>query len=123
MDGLARRGKRGVYRGSENALLGYTTPSHAPEGKTTAERSPGESGAQPGDPIVEVKDLSKSFPKKAKNDGSRRPRFLRARGKPRDEFVAVDQVSFSIQEGEIFGLLDKVSGSAILLYSVGKPGS
>jgi ABC-2 type transport system ATP-binding protein len=76
-----------------------------PEGKTTAERSPMESGGQSGDPIVEVKDLSKSFPKKAKSDGSRWSRFLPARRRPSDQSVAVDRISFSIQEGEIFGLL------------------
>lgn len=51
--------------------------------------------------IVEVKHLSKVFPKRQKGKG--RLGFLRHH--KAEPFVAVDGVSFDIREGEIFGLL------------------
>ena len=52
-------------------------------------------------PVVSVTGLRKVFPKRRKGGG---PFGFLRRG-PAEEFVAVDDVSFEIHEGEIFGLL------------------
>lgn len=52
-------------------------------------------------PVVSVTSLRKVFPKRSKEGG---PFGFLRRG-PTEEFVAVDDVSFDILEGEIFGLL------------------
>jgi ABC-2 type transport system ATP-binding protein len=58
-----------------------------------------------GKNIVEVHELRKTFPKKGKVEGSVWSNLLPGRRKPKEWFVAVDRISFTIQEGEIFGLL------------------
>ena len=52
-------------------------------------------------PVVSVTGLRKVFPKRRKGGG---PFGFLRRG-PAEEFVAVDDVSFDIHEGEVFGLL------------------
>ena len=68
----------------------------------TAPRDTPQSVARtPAKTIVEVENLRKIFPKRQKGKGP----FGFLRPKKAEPFVAVDGVSFSIQEGEIFGLL------------------
>src|SRR5947209_187916 len=56
--------------------------------------------------IVEVKDLSKSFPKRAINGKGRLwKRIIPFDRRPAERFVAVNGITFQIHEGEIFGLL------------------
>jgi ABC-2 type transport system ATP-binding protein len=64
-------------------------------------------GVRPaGKPIVEVRDLRKVFVgRKANPEAPLWSRLLLFRGRPATAAVAVDSVSFSINEGEIFGLL------------------
>ncbi len=56
-------------------------------------------------PIIDVQSLRKTFQKKTTKNGGGFWSRLRPNGKAVEEFVAVDEVSFTIQGGEIFGLL------------------
>ena len=56
-------------------------------------------------PIVEVRDLRKVFVKRKVNPAASRLARLTLRNRISEQAVAVERVSFSINEGEIFGLL------------------
>ncbi len=56
-------------------------------------------------PIVEVRDLRKVFVKRKVNPAASRLARLTLRNRISEQAVAVEQVSFNINEGEIFGLL------------------
>src|SRR6476660_5834803 len=63
-------------------------------------------GSKPQPPtIVEVRDLRKVFVKRKVNPAASRLARLTFRNRISEQAVAVDRVSFSINEGEIFGLL------------------
>src|SRR5919199_3312098 len=58
-----------------------------------------------GKPIVEVRDLRKVFVKRKNNPDASLWSKLTLRGRTTETAVAVERVSFTIDEGEIFGLL------------------
>src|SRR5215211_5485126 len=63
-------------------------------------------GSQPhAPPIVEVRDLRKVFVKRKVNPAASRLARLTLQNRISEPAVAVERVSFSINEGEIFGLL------------------
>ncbi len=63
-------------------------------------------GSKPQSPtIVEVRDLRKVFVKRKVNPAASRLARLTFRNRISEQAVAVERVSFSINEGEIFGLL------------------
>jgi ABC-2 type transport system ATP-binding protein len=56
-------------------------------------------------PIIEVQDLTKIYQKRTVKEGVTGWRRWLPASKQTEEFVAVNQVSFHIEQGEIFGLL------------------
>src|SRR3982750_2780257 len=75
-----------------------------------ADQLPAEAGPTNGSkphapPIVEGHDLRKVFVKRKVNPAASRLARLTLRSRISEQAVAVERVSFSINEGEIFGLL------------------
>jgi ABC-2 type transport system ATP-binding protein len=74
-------------------------------GRLLAEAGPTNGSKPHAPPIVEVRDLRKVFVKRKVNPAASPLARLTLRNRSSEQAVAVDRVSFSINEGEIFGLL------------------